>query len=122
MTAIATSALAIAHVRRVTTFASGAVLCGAAIAAVLTGDAIAWDQVALRSVTADLPMGGMRLVFEQDVRFVLVDGAEVATSTFRRLLVAHAAAIPAAAVVAAATVATIRLRGRPARIAPEEGE
>ena len=64
----------------------------------------------------------MRIVFEQSVLFVLVDGAEVTASTFRGLLMAHVTAIPAVLVVVVTVLATAVLRRRPVRVTPEEGE
>lgn len=117
-TAITLAVLLVASARRRSTIVPGLALSVAAITGYATGGTIAWDQVALREVTADLPMGGMRLVFDPGVLFLLVDGSEVRTSTFKQWLVAHVGVLPSTVAVAAAVLAILVLRRRPARVRP----
>lgn len=72
---------------------------GVLVNAVLTGLALPYDQIALRTVT----VGGNRTGYlswlgEQDVNFFLVDGVEVARSTLAKLLALHAVALGGALV------------------------
>jgi hypothetical protein len=87
---------------------------GAAVGA-LTTPLVAWDQVALDEVTVGADLGGWRLAaFDDRVRFVLVDGAEVAPGSYATALVVHlvAPAVTLAALVAIALlVRTVRRRG-----------
>ncbi len=59
------------------------------VAAMLSGLFLPWDQLALWSVTVGTDMIGYTPIFGDDVRFVLVNGQEVAVSTIRRALIIH---------------------------------
>lgn len=74
-----------------------------------TGLLLAFDQVALRSVTVgDSWQGVIRPAFSSNVRFLLVDGREVSQAAFRFWLVVHLA-LPLLA-VAVAVAFTARRR------------
>jgi quinol-cytochrome oxidoreductase complex cytochrome b subunit len=77
--------------------------------AAFTGELVAWDQLSLFAVTVGENVRGLRAVFDDGVKFVLVDGTEVSVTTFRRWAVVHVALLPVAAAVAAA-VAYLRAR------------
>ncbi len=57
--------------------------------AVFTGFVLPWDLLALWAVTANTRLMGF--VFGDEVRFVLVGGAEVAPETLQRVLLVHLA-------------------------------
>ena len=79
---------------------------GAAVGALTTG-LVAWDQVALEEVTVGTEAAGWRLAaFDDRVRFVLVDGAEVSPGSYAVALVVH---LVAPAVVVVALVALVPL-------------
>lgn len=78
---------------------AGAVLAAAAFAHV-SGPALAWQQVALESVTAGTEIGGVWMVFGDDVLFAVVGGAEVTPGEYRNAVVLHAAPLVVPLVVA----------------------
>jgi quinol-cytochrome oxidoreductase complex cytochrome b subunit len=57
----------------------------------VTGYELPWDQFAFRSVRVGSNSSGFGLVFDDDVRFVLIGGREVDPGTLTRWLVLHAA-------------------------------
>jgi quinol-cytochrome oxidoreductase complex cytochrome b subunit len=61
---------------------------GLAFGAAYSGYLIAWEQLAISSVTVG-DVRGMGVLWDPDVRFVIVDGAEVAPATVQRWAVAH---------------------------------
>lgn len=58
----------------------------------LSGLFLPWDQLALRSVTVGTDIRGYTAAFDEDVRFALINGVEVSTSTLRRWFLGHLAA------------------------------
>jgi len=126
VTAVAGAVLALASaietkVRVVGRAVTGPVLAVLVAAVSFTGRSLPWDQLALRSVTVGTNMYGYWFVTDRDdVRFVLVDGAEVSAATFARAFWSHTTVLPLA-VVALGVLLLVVLR-RPARVAPEEGE
>ncbi len=50
---------------------------------------IAWDQLALFRVTVGDGIEGYRILFDDDVRFVLIGGTEIVPSTILRMFVLH---------------------------------
>jgi quinol-cytochrome oxidoreductase complex cytochrome b subunit len=96
--------------RRTALTAAGAALLVLALAgASLSGFPLAWDQVALRAVTVGTNLRGYRFLFDDSAVFVFAGGVEVATSTFRRVLLMHAVVLPA---VALAGIAVLRRTAR----------
>jgi quinol-cytochrome oxidoreductase complex cytochrome b subunit len=61
---------------------------GLAFGAAYSGYLIAWEQLALYAVTVG-DVRGMGVLWDPDVRFVIVDGVEVAAATVQRWAVAH---------------------------------
>ncbi len=67
----------------------------AVVVASFTGYAIAWDHLALAAVTVGSDLDGIwPAAFDDGVRFVLIDGSEVAQATYARWAVAHVALVP----------------------------
>jgi hypothetical protein len=91
-----------------------------AVAGTLTGQAIAWEHIGLRSVTTESvrgmfdPLGG-------DVRFILVGDVEVSRGVFFAWLLAHVVVVPAAA-VAVGLPLWRRMRSGKAAVVPETRE
>lgn len=95
------AALAAARVRR-RTWASWPLALAAFVVAgagAITGQLIAWDQLGLWAVSAGADGRGMLDAFGDDVRFVLVGGAEVDPSVLLRWTLVHVLAVPAVAVL-----------------------
>jgi quinol-cytochrome oxidoreductase complex cytochrome b subunit len=80
------------------------------LAGSFTGYLLPWDQLALRSVTVGENLRGIRWLFDDDVRFVLVDGVEVGPATYARWAVVHVGILPLAALVLAVAVVVRRRR------------
>ncbi len=60
-----------------------------------TGTLLPWDQLALWAVTVGTNYQGMfGAAFDDDVRFVLLNGAEISQATLALWLVVHAAVLP----------------------------
>ena len=78
------------------------------VAVALTGTLLPWDQLGLRAVTVGTDMSGYQPLFGDQVRFVLVGGAEVATTTVRTALIIHAAVLPLLLIAALAATALLR--------------
>lgn len=71
-------------------------------AASVSGYLLPWDQLALWAVTVGTNMNGYRPLFGDQVRFVLLGGQEIGTSTLLRWLVIHGALLGPTAVALAA--------------------
>lgn len=85
----------------------------------VTRELVAWDQLALRSVTAGTDLSGYwPAAFGDDVVFVLVDGSEVSQTTYAAVLLVHLAA-PVLGAVALLTAAIAVRRAPPEDRAPE---
>ena len=81
-------------------------------AAAITGLTIAYDQVAIRTVTAGGNVAGYhRWLWNDDVLFFLVDGTEMAPSTLVKAVLAHTVAL-GGATVAVVTAGWWRVLGR----------
>ena len=59
-----------------------------------TGYLLPWDQLALWAVTVGTNMMGFTPVFGQEVRFVLLGGAEIGSETLLRWYVLHVVFLP----------------------------
>jgi quinol-cytochrome oxidoreductase complex cytochrome b subunit len=68
-----------------------------ALVGLISGQLIAWDQLALKSVTAASDARGIVDALSGDVRSVLVDGTEVSRGTYAAWAVVHVLAVPALA-------------------------
>jgi quinol-cytochrome oxidoreductase complex cytochrome b subunit len=80
--------------------ATGAVLVVLALAGTATGYALPWDALALWAVTVGTDYRGYTWLFDDDsVRWVLVDGREIALPTLRRWYAIHVAVAAAALLV-----------------------
>ena len=73
--------------------ALGAGLVVAVLAASFTGYLLPWDQLALFSVTVGGNLSGYTWLGNDDVRFVLMNGTEIAPRTVLKWLVLHAIAL-----------------------------
>jgi quinol-cytochrome oxidoreductase complex cytochrome b subunit len=78
-------------------------------AAYLTGRLLPWDQLALWAVTVGNDVGG--IVMHDEVKFVLIDGREVAPSTYEAWAYAHL--VLSALVVVALALVWLRAAERP---------
>jgi quinol-cytochrome oxidoreductase complex cytochrome b subunit len=90
--------------RVVSGLALGAGLVLAIMAASFTGYLLPWDQLALYAVTVGRNLSGYTWLGNDDVRFALMDGTEIAPRTVAKWLVLHAVLLggAAAALVAVA--------------------
>ena len=79
------------------------------VVALLTGFALPWDQVALRAVTVGTSYRGYEWLLGDDVRFVLIGGAEVSVAMLRAVFAVHALLVPPLLAVALGVTAR---RGR----------
>lgn len=81
-------------------------LSALALVAAFTGPQLAWDQLALRAVTVNRDVRGtLFAAFNDQVRFVLVDGYEVSQAAYRNALGVHVAVALAVAVLVTVIVA-----------------
>lgn len=71
-----------------------------ALAALVSGLPLAWNQLALREVMIGTGFDGYEFLFGNDVRFVLVDSGEVPAGDLASAMAGHLAAAVALAVVA----------------------
>jgi quinol-cytochrome oxidoreductase complex cytochrome b subunit len=73
---------------------------GLAVAGLLTGPLLAWDQLARWAVTVgdDLYEGALA-PFSGDVRFLFVDGREVSTGTYKIWAAVHIVVLPLVALI-----------------------
>jgi hypothetical protein len=63
--------------------------------AAFTGNAIAWDQLALAAVTVGSDLDGIwAAAFDDGIVFVLVDGRELSQADYARGVIAHVALVP----------------------------
>ncbi|WP_426572544.1 cytochrome b N-terminal domain-containing protein [Aquihabitans sp. McL0605] len=69
------------------------VVLGILVAAYL-GTLLPWDQLALWAVTVGTDMAGYRPLFDDKVRFVIVNGSQVGTATVLTVLLLHAIVVP----------------------------
>lgn len=83
--------------------AVGAIVIGAA-----SGLFLPWDQLALWSVTTGTNITGFSAVFDDEVKFVLVDGVVVSPAAMRFRLMVHLLAGLVAVVAAAIAAVSIR--------------
>jgi quinol-cytochrome oxidoreductase complex cytochrome b subunit len=86
------------------------------LGAVITGALLPWDQLALWAVTVGTDISGVRAVFENRVKYVLVDGHEVSPSTYRFWAITHV--VLGVLVAVAVLLAWLRTR-EPARVTRE---
>lgn len=70
--------------------ATGVGLVLIVVAASVTGYLLPWDQLALFTVTVGTNVSGYTWLLDGSVRFVLMDGTEIAPTTVFRWLVVHA--------------------------------
>lgn len=78
-----------------------------------TGPLLPWDQLGLWAVTVGTDMRGYRPLFDDDqIRFAILDGAQIAPSTIVRWLLVHTIAV-GAALAALLTIAWHRTSRRP---------
>jgi quinol-cytochrome oxidoreductase complex cytochrome b subunit len=89
---------------------------GLAFGAAYSGYLIAWEQLALWSVTVE-SIQGMGVLWDPDVRFVIVDGVEVAPSTVQAWAVAHV--LLGLAVAAAVALALVHARRSQPAVVPD---
>lgn len=61
-----------------------------------TGYLLAWDQLALYAVTVGTDIRGVLEPFSDEVKFVLLGGAEITASTYRSWVLVHLVALPLA--------------------------
>ena len=61
-----------------------------------TGYLLPWEQLALYAVTVGTNIRGVLVVLGDDVKFVLVGGAEISTGTYARWLGVHTVLLPLA--------------------------
>jgi hypothetical protein len=84
----------------------------AAVAGILTGRMIAWDWIGLRAVTVgENSRGVLRAGFSDQVRFVVIDGIELAPSTYRFWVIVHLVLLPTLC-ASGALLAAVRMRHR----------
>jgi len=91
-----------------------AVVAGSmALVTLFTRELVAWEQLALRSVTVSSDVTGYwTAAFGDDVLFVLVGGSEVSTGAYGALLLLHLGA-PLIGAASLLTAAVAVLRARP---------
>ena len=81
----------------------------AAAAAIVTRDMLAFEQVALASVTVGTNLSGFWFAaFGDDVMFLLVDGSEVGQPAYARTLVVHLVAPVVAALTLLGAIVAVR--------------
>jgi len=80
-----------------------------AIVASMTWHLIAWDQIALESVTVGTDLRGLLFpAFDDGVAFILMGGAEIGQETYRVWLLVHLAALAVSVVASLAAVRPVR--------------
>jgi quinol-cytochrome oxidoreductase complex cytochrome b subunit len=78
----------------------GAVGLAVAVVGGVTGLLVAWDQLGLEAVTVGDSYRGALAATRSDVRFVIVDGAEVSPGTYLGMLAVHTLAVPVLGIAA----------------------
>ena len=75
---------------------AGIAVAVAAVVGIVTGRMIAWDSIGLRAVTVGEDFRGvLRAGSSDQIRFVVIDGTEVAPSTYRFWVIVHLVLLPA---------------------------
>lgn len=98
--------------RRSVVLVAGSAAVLGSVASVLTRPLVQWQQLGLREVMVGTELDGYRAAaFDDQVRFVLVDGAEVSPGEYATVLVGHLAA-PVVAVAALLVLAIALWRAR----------
>ena len=109
---LAVVALVIAIGRRMARRAPGVIAsCGIAVTtagAIVTGLLLPWDQLVLSAVTVGNDASGAQVVFDDKVKFVLIDAHEVSPSAYRFWAIAHV--VIGVFVAAAVVLAWLRTR------------
>ena len=85
-----------------------------------TGFLLPWNQLALWSITVGTNMTGFTPVFGDNVRFVLLDGMEVSTTTLRTWLLIHILLLPLLAALVVGIAALVSRRNRTAATTTSE--
>lgn len=65
-----------------------------AVALVYTGYLLPWDQLALWAVTVGTDQHGYTVLFDNDVKFVLLGSEEIGVDTLRRRFLVHTVVLP----------------------------
>jgi hypothetical protein len=95
--------------RRPLPIAATAVATAAAAVGIVTRDMVTFDQIALTSVRVGEGISGYWFAaFDDDVAFLLVDGAEVGQGAYARALVVHLVAPVLAGAALAVAVSSVR--------------
>jgi hypothetical protein len=95
--------------RRRSSIAAAVVATLTCAAAIATRDLLAWEQLALSEVVVGTDLSGYwDAAVDDRVRFVLVDGAEVAQSTYARTLAVHLVSPLIAAAALALAIVSVR--------------
>jgi quinol-cytochrome oxidoreductase complex cytochrome b subunit len=82
------------------------------LGATVTGSLLPWEQVALRAVTVGTEYRGFTAIHFPDVRYVLLQGSEIATADFAAWFRVHAIVIPVVLIGLAVVLArSTRLKG-----------
>jgi len=90
-----------------------------AVATVLTGVVLPWDQLALRAVTINSSYRGyVDLLHGDSVRYVVIDNSEIGIGAFRMWFWGHAVLLPF--VVAFLLLLTVRIVRRGGRLSGAE--
>lgn len=98
---------------------AAAVVVVATLAASFTGFLLPWDQLALKAVTVGTDVSGLTPLFGDQIRFVLIGGAEVSVGAVRTVAIVHLA-LGALLIALVATLALARTRTRPRPHEPPE--
>ena len=101
--------------------ATGVGLVLVVVAASVTGYLLPWDQLALFAVTVGTNISGYTWLRDGSVRFVLMDGTEIAPATLFKWLLLHAV-ILGGALAAFLVVARRRARAGAGDAPPERAE
>ena len=79
--------------RRIVALVASLVATVSALLTIATRPLVEWDQLALHSITLGTTLSGYRFAaFRDEVKFVLVRGAEVSQGRYATVLVVHLAA------------------------------
>ena len=102
----------VTSVKRVAIGVLAAVTVIVVLAAAISGQAIAWSQVAVFAVVDHIDKGFGPIFGGAPVRFVRVGGAEIGIDDFRRRVVLHVAVLPILLVVVGGGLLTLILARR----------